>query len=92
MNDTGCSHVWNNQGVANEVSLFWSVLRQRLQDIYVQGWRSRLNESSKASLYKHFSQTFCYKQYLDYVDVAKFTYALTRLRVASHRHSVETGK
>ena len=91
LNDTGFSHLWNNQGVTNEV-WFLSMTRQRLQDIYVQCWRSILNESSRASLYKHFSQTFCYKQHLDYVDDEKFRYALTRLRVASHRLSVEPGK
>ena len=91
LNDTDFSHVWNNQRVANEIS-FLSMLRQRLQDIYVQGWRSRLNEPSRASLYKHISQIFCYKQYLDYVAVEKFRYALTRLSVASNILSVETGR
>ena len=77
------------------------MLRQRLPYIiglyiyiyiYVHGWRSRLNESPRVFLYKHFSQTFCYKQYLDYVEVDKLIYALTRHRVASHRLPVETGR
>ena len=39
------------------------------------GLAININESQRGPLYTHFSQTFCYKQYLDYVDVEKFRHA-----------------
>lgn len=41
--------------------------------------------------YKNFN-TFGYKLYLDIVTIDKFRYALSRLRVSSHRLEVEVGR
>jgi len=91
LNNTGFSIVWQNQGVGNEIA-FLTLLRQRLQDIFIQEWHSRLDLSSRASLYRHLSNIFCYKSYLDTISVNKFRISLTRLRIAAHRLLIETGR
>ena len=70
---------WQNQGVGNEIA-FLTLLRQRLQDMFIQDWHSRLDLSSRASLYRNLSNMFCYKSYLDSISVVKFRIALTRVR------------
>ena len=78
LNNTGFSIVWQNQGVGNEIA-FLTLLRQKLQDILIQDWHSRLDFSSRASLYRNLSNMFCYKSYLDSISIVKFRIALTRM-------------
>ena len=70
---------------------FLSLVRQRLHDNYVQIWNSRVNDSSRGRLYKHFD-TFNYKPYLDIITVKQFRHAFTRLRVSSHPLQIEAGR
>ena len=91
LNNTGFSIVWQNQGVGNEIA-FLTLLRQRLQNMFIQDWHSRLDLSSRASLYRNLSNMFCYKSKLDSISVVKLRIALTRLRTAAHRLLIETGE
>ena len=91
LNNTGFSIVWQNQGVGNEIA-FSTLLRQTLQDMFLQDWHSRLDLSSRTSLYRNLSNMFCYKSYLDSISVVKFRIALTRLCTAAHRLLIETGR
>ena len=77
--------------MGNETA-FLTLLRQRLQDMFIQDWHSRLDLSSRASLYRNLSNIFCYKSYLDSICVVKFRIALTRLRTAAHRLLIKTGR
>ena len=43
--ECGFGYVWLNQGVGN-IKCFLSFFKQRLFDMYKQGWRSRLTEST----------------------------------------------
>lgn len=49
----GFYHLWLFQGVAN-VNVFLELFKQRLSDVYVQEWNSRLEESSRALFYKKY--------------------------------------
>ena len=60
--------------------------------MFIQDWHSRLDLSSRASLYRNLSNICCYKSYLDSISVVKFRIALTRLRSAAHRLLIETGR
>ena len=91
LNNTGFSIVWQNHGLGNEIA-FLTLLRQILQDMFIQDWHSRLDLSSKASLYRNLSNILCYKSYLDSISVVKFRIALTKLRTAAHRLLIETGR
>ena len=60
--------------------------------MFLQDWHSRLDLSSRASLYRNLSNIVCYKSHLDSISVVKFRIALTRLRIAAHRLLIETGR
>ena len=61
------------------------------QDTFIQNWRSRLEEFTRATFYKTFA-VFQLQPYLDIVNVNKLSHALSRLRVSSHRLEVESGR
>ena len=81
--------VWIQQNVGNE-NIFVSLVKQRLSDNFIQNWNSRLTDSFRALFYRNF--TFDYKCYLDTVTTNKFRFALSRLRLSSHRLEIETGR
>ena len=57
LNNTGFSIVWQNQGVGNEIE-FLTLLRHRLQDMFIQDWHSRLDLSLRASQYRNLLNMF----------------------------------
>ena len=68
-----------------------SLFKQRSQDTFIQNWQSRINNSSRALFYRNIAN-FQFKPYLEKINISKFSIALSRLRVSSHRLSVETGR
>ena len=86
----GFYHVWLNQGVEN-ISLFISLLRQRVRDIFIQTMEGRINDSSRALFYKSI-MNFNFQKYLTSVNIAKYRIALCKLRLSSHRLNVEVGR
>ena len=71
--------------------LFMLILKQRLNDNFMQTWNAEFNQSTRALFYRSISN-FKYQYYLDVVTVKKFRNALARLRVGSHRLEVEVGR
>ena len=86
----GFNEVWIQQSVGDE-KLFLLILKQRLNDNFMQTWNAELNQSTRAIFYR-FISNFNYHEYLDVVKVKKFRNALVRLRVSSHRLEVEVGR
>jgi hypothetical protein len=86
----GFYHVWLFQGVAN-VNVFLKLFKQRLSDVYVQEWNSRLEESSRALFYKNISD-FSFHPYLNFIKTKHVRHALTRLCLSSHRLEIETSR
>ncbi len=83
LSELGFYDVWLSQGVGDSTQ-FLSILRQRIKDVFIQDWNSRLQDSSRALFYRSISN-FEYHCYLDLISVKKFRVAVTRLRVSSHR-------
>ena len=52
LSNLGFFPVWVAQGVGDE-TIFLSIFRQRVSDHFIQNWQQRLNESSRASFYRH---------------------------------------
>ena len=50
----GFAHVWFFQGVG-DTNRFLNVFKSRLNDIFIQTWRQRLNDSSRARFYVQFT-------------------------------------
>ena len=86
----GFHDVWVNHGVGN-VNNFIYAIKQRLTDTFIQNWRARLEESTRARFDRSFA-IFRFQPYLEKLNVSKFIYALSRLRVSSHRLEVESGR
>ena len=70
---------------------FMSILKQRLTDNFVQNWHSRLEESSRAVFYRSIA-SFKFQPYLEHLNVNKFSQALSKIRVLSHRLEIEAGR
>ena len=81
---------WIQQNVGN-VDLFLSLRKQCLSDTFTRNWNSRRNDSFRALFYRNFNN-FGYQNYIDIVTTEKFRFALSRLRLSSHRLEVETGR
>ena len=68
-----------------------SIFRQRVSDHFIQNWQQRLNESSRASFYRHIC-VFQFQPYLEKVVHKKFRNAISKLRLSSHRLHIESGR
>lgn len=86
----GFYQVWLFQDVG-QPKIFLLNVKNRLKDQFIQGWNGRIQESSRASLYRHLA-SFRFQPYLDICNISKFRFALTRLRVSSHRLQIESGR
>ena len=86
----GFNNVWHFQGVGDK-NVFLSAVKQRLTDHFTQNWSERIQASSRADTYCLFHE-FSYKNYLDLVNVEKFRFALSRIRMSSHRLQIEAGR
>ena len=86
----GFMDVWLAQGVGS-IAIFINIFKQRVKDIFSQEWHARLDNSSRARFYNQIS-SFNYQVYLDKLQVDKFRKSLCRLRLASHRLEIETGR
>lgn len=74
-----------------DVDLFLLNVKQRMRDQFVQNWNDRLNNSTRATFYRSIIK-FCFQPYLNILNFKKFSIALSRLRMSSHRLCVETGR
>lgn len=66
----GFHNVWPYQTVG-DVQLFLSLASQRIEDQLIQGWRARLNKSSRALFYRNIS-ILRFQPYLDILTISKF--------------------
>ena len=88
----GLSHIWNEQFYYH-LNQDWvtAVVKQRLQDQFIQKWYSDINSSSKGILYKTFKTNFEYENYLSILPL-KFRKILVKFRTTNHRLPVELGR
>ena len=86
----GFLEVWNAQWVGN-IGNFLCTFKTRVQDICVQVWHARLENSTRARFYINVAK-FQFQKYLDLLKIEKYRKNLCKLRVSSHRLEVETGR
>ncbi len=86
----GLAYAWIHQGVG-DTGIFLSLVKQRLNDNFLQNWNGRLQTSSRASFYNNIA-FFSFKPYLNDITIAKFRVSMTQLRTSSHRLEVEAGR
>ena len=89
LNKIGFSDIWNNQG---NFDINYSVIKQRVLDIYKQTWYAAINNSSRLASYSHFKYEFKLEKYLSCITDKRYLIALSRLRTSSHDLAIETGR
>ena len=55
LSNLGFFEVWLNQGVG-DVKLFFTMLRQRIKDQFIQGWAGEIQNSSRARFYRNITE------------------------------------
>ena len=70
---------------------FMPILQARLRDIYITEWRKGINLSTALYMYKEIKQTFKLSSYLLVIQKRKLRNAIAKLRLSSHRFSIEVG-
>ena len=83
------SNIWLNQDVT---SVSFSVIKQRMHDVYHQSWYADINNSPRLSTYCRFKHTFVLEIYLDFILEKKYRIALCQFRISAHNLAIEIGR
>ena len=86
----GMYDAWYFQEIGNTEYILY-IVKQRLCDQCVHNWQGRLEQSSRARFYKNIS-SFKLEPYLYTLFFSKYSYAMSKLRMSSHRLHIETGR
>ena len=86
----GFVDAWTFQGEGNN-DMFLYIVKQRLNDQFIQNWYARLTQSSRALFYNTIS-SFRFQPYLECFNISKFCQSFSRFRVSSHRLHIEAGR
>lgn len=87
----GFYEVWIAQSVGND-NVFLNILRQRLNDNFVQNWHSRLVESRRSIFYREIVVNFAFQEYFESINICKYRNTMSRLILSSHNLAVESGR
>jgi hypothetical protein len=60
----GFSNIWSEQNYVNDRWIS-AVVKQRLQDQFIQKWFSDINGSSKGQIYRIFKTSFGFENYIN---------------------------
>jgi len=86
----GFYDVWLFQDVGHEKIFLYNV-KLRLNDHFMQNWNGRLQNSSRANLYKHIA-SYKFQSYLNVCKITKFRVSMSRLRLSAHLLCIEAGR
>ena len=78
--------------MVGDANRFINIFSQRIKDISIQNWRSRLNDSSKAKHYRHFKSLLDIEKYLftDLTYIARKM--LAYFRCSGHNLMIEKSR
>jgi hypothetical protein len=82
--------VWYNPRSVNLQTLHF-LFKQRMFDICMQDWSESIYNANSLSLYRQLKCSFEFESYLNNIS-RKFRTTLCRLRLASHKLRIETGR
>ena len=86
----GFSNIWSEQNYVNHKWIS-AVVKQRLQDQFIQKWFSDINGSSKGQIYRLFKTSFGFENYINMLP-NKFRKIFIKFRTSNHHLPVETGR
>ena len=86
----GVSNIWQEQNSLDK-NFTIAIVRQRLNDQFIQKWESDINNSSKGQIYRIFKSHFGREKYLEILP-AKLRKTYIKFRTSNHRLPIETGR
>ena len=86
----GFSNIWSEQNYVNHKWIS-TVVKQRLQDQFIQKWFCDINGSSKGQIYRLFKTSFGFENYINMLP-NKFRKIFIKFRTSNHHLPVETGR
>lgn len=89
LEECGLGYIWQNQ---DTLQIEYTLINQRILDIYKQKWYSNVVNSRRLSSYSIFKHNFVIERYLDRIKINKYRIALTKLRLSSHDLLIESGR
>ena len=85
----GLTYVWLRQG---DITIPFSLIKQRILDLYKQTWYAEINNSNRLLMYSRFKHELDFENYLDFISEKKYKIALTKFRLSSHDLAIERGR
>ena len=89
LDSLGLSHIWIHQF---EMDIPFSLIKQRIFDMYKQTWYATINNSNRLLLYACYKHDFNFETYLNFTSENKYRIALTKFRLSSHDLAIERGR
>ena len=82
----GLPYFWQYQ--THSLEQFKNIVRQRLQDQFLQLWYRELEENSVCCNYRLFKQSFCFEEYLNLLPLS-LRQSFLRFRLVNHKLPVQ---
>ena len=90
-NTSGAPNIRHEQGHNINVKWITSIIKQTLQDQFIQKWFSDVNNSSKGQMYRICKQNFGFENYLNKLS-PKIRNMFLKFPTTNHRLPVEIGR
>ena len=88
-NECGFSNIWETE-LFDNVDYLKCVIKQRLEDRFLQNWNSLIQNSLKSINYKTFKRECKYEEYLNILEI-KYAIFLCRFRTTNNKFPIKTG-
>jgi hypothetical protein len=89
-NECGFSNIWETK-LFDNVEYLKCVIKQRLEDQFLQNWNPLVHNSTKAIHYNTFKTELKYEEYLNNLEI-KDVILLCRFRIKNNKLPIETGR
>ena len=89
-NECGFPNIWETE-LFDNVDYLKCVIKQRLEDRFLQNWNSLVQNSPKAINYKTIKTEFKYEEYLNILEI-KDAILLCRFSTTNNKLPIETGR
>ena len=88
--ECGFPNIWETE-LFDNVDYLKCVIKQRLENQFLQNWNSLIQNSPKAINYKTIKTEFKYEEYLNILEI-KDAILLCRFRTTNNKLPIETGR
>jgi len=86
LDSLGLSYICSNE--THTIESFKRIVKQRLNNQFIQEWQSRVAENSVCSNYHLFKKKFCFEEYLTYLP-SILRQRVLKFRLSNHRLPIQ---